>query len=189
MPSTASPRFLGTIWLLGVAACASAPASVAPSEVRLSEVLVAPVATASGTVDQACAPACMPNTDVPDTEDNRAIVSFCELYRHAMEQADAPALLRLASPKYLDDGGTSDPADDVDRAALDDFVRNKFGDAKNVRLEVRYRTIRVDHSRIVVEYTSAWSFRVGDGAWKRGVDDSTLVLEKTADSFQILSGM
>lgn len=174
---------------MGATACASAPDSAAPTEVRLPAAPAAPVATASGSADEECAPVCIPNTDVRDTEENRAILSFCESYRRAMEQTDAPALLRLASRKYLSDEGTSDPADDVDYAALEDFLRDKFLDAKEIRLEMRYRSIRIEHSRIAVEYASAWSFRVADGPWKRGVNDNTLVLEKTADGFEILSGM
>jgi hypothetical protein len=177
------------IWLLGVTACASAPGPAALTEVRLPAAPAAPVATASGTADQTCPPVCIPNTEVPDTEENRAILSFCESYRRAMEQADAPALLRLASPKYLSDGGTNDPADDVDYAALGDFLRDKFLQTTGMRLEIRYRRIRLEHSRIMVEHTSAFSFRVADGTWKRGVNDNTLVLEKTADGFEILSGM
>ena len=55
-----------------------------------------------------CASSRIPNTDVPDTSENRDVVAFCERYRRAVESRDARALLAMASPRYFEDGGTPD---------------------------------------------------------------------------------
>ena len=59
-----------------------------------------------------CASSRIPNTDVPDTSENRDVIAFCERYRRAVESRDARALLAMASPRYFEDGGTPDGSDD-----------------------------------------------------------------------------
>ena len=53
----------------------------------------------------ACTQQLIPNTDLADTEENRSLVEFCELYRHAVERRDIDKLLSLAHPDYYEDGG------------------------------------------------------------------------------------
>jgi hypothetical protein len=67
-----------------------------------------------------CSKNYIPNTDVEDSSQNRKIVSFCEEYRHAVEEKNVPKLLSMASPLYHEDAGT--PAGDVVRSA-DSAVR------------------------------------------------------------------
>ena len=75
----------------------------------------------------------IPNTDVEDNEENRKLIGFCEKYRHAVELKNIGMLLKLASPKYYEDGGNVDAADDLDYAGLKDYLSSKFQDARSIR--------------------------------------------------------
>ena len=72
-------------------------------------VLAAPLALTAG-----CSKSYIPNTDVEDTSSNRKVVAFCEEYRHAVEEKDVGKLLSMASPRYFEDGGNTNPEDDID---------------------------------------------------------------------------
>jgi hypothetical protein len=56
----------------------------------------------------------IPNTEIDDTPENRAIVAVVDAYRKAMDRRDAVGVLALVSRAYFDDAGTADPTDDVD---------------------------------------------------------------------------
>lgn len=109
----------------------------------------------------ACAHARIPNTDVPDTSENRAVVGFCERYRHAVESRDARALLAMASPRYYEDGGTPAGDDDYGLEGLDRLLTAWADEVHEVRYEIRYRRIAVDPDRpdrLYVEYTFTGSY-------------------------------
>ena len=60
-----------------------------------------------------CAQTLIPNTDVPDTAENREIVDFVEEYRHAVEERNPAGILRLVSERYFDDNGTPGADDEI----------------------------------------------------------------------------
>jgi len=86
-----------------------------------------------------CTHGFIPNTDVPDTTENRKVVLFCEEYRHAVEEKNVGQLLKLASPGYHKRGVGSD--DDVDFISLKDFLTNSFQQTDGIRYEIRYRRV------------------------------------------------
>ncbi len=139
-----------------------------------------------------CATHYIPNTDVEDNEDNRKLVSFCERYRHAVENKDVPTLLKLAAPSYYEDGGNADPSDDMDYAGLKAYLTSKFQDATAIRYEIRYRRIAKEKDLIYVDYTFSASYRIpgpkGD-EWRRKVDDNRLELVPYQDEYRIVAGM
>jgi hypothetical protein len=141
----------------------------------------------------ACHPRLIPNTDVDDTGENRAIIDFCESYRKAVERRDIHQLLKLAHDDYYEDGGNIDSEDDLDKSGLEDYLRGKFSDATAIRYEIRYR--RVGKGRkdtMYVDYTYSASYKLpteeGD-VWRRTVADNRLELVPKGESFQILTGM
>jgi len=140
----------------------------------------------------ACSRHYIPNTDVEDTEENRKIVTFAEKYRHAVEQKDVAALLKMASPDYYEDGGNVDASDDIDFAGLKDYLTSKFLDASSIRYEIRYRRIVKDRGMIYVDYTYSASYRIpgmkGE-EWRRKVEDNRLELVPYQDEFRIVAGM
>ena len=143
------------------------------------------------------APGCkthyIPNTTVEDTEQNRAVVEFVEKYRHAVERRNVGQLVDMAHPKYFEDGGNVDHADDIDYAGLQDHLAERFSLAKDVRYEVRYRRIGQGRAgTIEVDYTYTASFKLptanGD-VWRRVVQDNRILLVPNGESFKIVSGM
>lgn len=153
-----------------------------------SVLLAALVAMSSG-----CATQYLPNTDVEDTDDNRRVIDFCEQYRRAVEMRNVPLLLKLADPRYYEDGGNADATDDLDFAGLRDYLDDKFKQTRSIRYEIRYR--RVGEGRkhsIFVDYTYSASYKIptptGD-LWRRRVADNRLEIVPQGETFRILSGM
>jgi len=161
-----------------------------------------------------CARDYIPNTDVPNNEANRKIIVFCERYRKAVEKQNVSELLKLASPKYYEDGGNVDASDDIDYAGLEAFLRKKFlpttdeqgrpkldkdgrhvAEVKKIRYEIKYRRIQQPDERLIfVDYTYSASYVIpnerGEDEWHRKVDDNRLELEVLDNGeMRILAGM
>jgi hypothetical protein len=149
--------------------------------------LVVGIATLSG-----CATHYIPNTDVEDNDENRRLITFCERYRHAVEQKDVATLLKLAAPSYYEDGGNADPADDIDYAGLKAYLLDKFQTATAIRYEIRYRRVSKEKDLVFVDYTYSASYRIpgpkGD-EWRRKVEDNRLELVPYQDEYRIVAGM
>ncbi len=141
----------------------------------------------------ACQAQKIPNTDVDDTDENRAIVDFCEKYRKAVERRNVQLLMDLAHPDYYEDGGNIDSADDIDRTQLQEYLEGEFSDAKAIRYEIRYRRIgKGRNDKVLVDYTYSASYQLpsedGD-VWRRTVAENRLELVPHQDGYLILSGM
>ncbi len=153
--------------------------------------VVAPLALA------ACLSGChqqlIPNTDIEDTEENRGLIQFCELYRHAVEHRDIDKLLSLAHADYYEDGGNVDATDDLDYAGLKTYLEAEFVRARAIRYEIHYRQVaRNERNGFDVVYTYSASYKLPDGeheVWHREVSDNQLVLVPSGDSYKILAGM
>jgi hypothetical protein len=140
-----------------------------------------------------CATHYIPNTDVEDSDENRRVITFCEKYRHAVEERNVPLLLDMASPRYYEDGGNVDAADDIDFAGLKEHLEGKFKDTRAIRYEIRYRRVRhAAENKILVEYTYTASYKIpglkGE-EWRHTVQDNRLDLVPDQASFKILAGM
>ncbi len=137
----------------------------------------------------------IPNTTVEDTPGNRAIITFMENYRRAVEERDIGALLAMAHPQYLDDNGTPTGDDDIDYRAL----RIKLGSWRqrvtDVRYEIKYRAVGADLDRIMVDYRYSASFRIAydeeDERWSRRIGENRMVLlyDDIQSRYYVLSGM
>ncbi len=138
-----------------------------------------------------CAHKVIPNTDVRDSQENREILDFMERYRKAVEAIDVEKLLSLASPDYYDDNGTPNGEDDVDYQALRKILRGWKDEVLKVRYEIRYRQVRFDRDKIIVDVTYTGSFKlrgVDKPRWERRLADNRFVLKREGD-FRILTGM
>jgi hypothetical protein len=150
--------------------------------------LVVCVALAAG----ACHDQVIPNTEIPDNDDNRAIVAFCERYRHAVEDRNVGLLLSLASQRYFDNSGTPSADDDIDRTGLERVLTERFRDVQTMRYEIKYRNIFEAVGVIYVEYTynMAFQYKIGEKTkWSNRTADNRLELERVGDGFLILTGM
>jgi hypothetical protein len=140
-----------------------------------------------------CTTQLIPNTDLEDTAENRSLVEFCELYRHAVERRDIDKLLSYAHPDYYEDGGNVDATDDLDYAGLKTYLEGEFVRARAIRYEIHYRRIlKNERNGWDIDYTYSASYKLPEGdaeVWHREVAENELVLVAAGDSFKILSGM
>jgi hypothetical protein len=135
----------------------------------------------------------IPNTHVDDSDFNRQVIAFCEDYRHAVEKRNTGLLMRLADPKYYEDGGNVDTSDDLDYAGLENYLDGKFRQTKAIRYEIFYRDVTTGRAnQVFVDFTYSASYKVptskGD-VWRRRVADNRLELVRDGEKFRILSGM
>src|SRR5215471_12973160 len=135
----------------------------------------------------------IPNTDVEDTEDNRRIIDFCERYRHAVESRNIPLLLKLADPRYYEDGGNADSSDDMDYDGLREYLEGQFKQTRAIRYEMHYHRVSTGRKlTLFVDYTYSASYKIpsptGD-LWRRRVADNRLEIVPEGESFKILAGM
>ncbi len=137
----------------------------------------------------------IPNTDVEDTDRNRQVIDFCEQYRKAVEHRNVNYLLKIAHPDYYEDGGNVDSSDDLDRTGLEAYLNDRFGDAKSIRYEIRYRRVgKGRNDTLYVDYTYSASYQIASSKgdmWRRVVEDNRLELvpKSDGDGFLVLSGM
>lgn len=139
-----------------------------------------------------CAETLIPNTDVPDTAENREIVDFIEGYRHAVEERNPAAILLLVSERYFDDNGTPGADDDIDYGGLRDRFQRWEGDVVDIRYEMRYRRITFEPDRVFVDFTYTGSFKVRDldgERWSRRLADNRIEIVRENDEFRIISGL
>jgi hypothetical protein len=140
-----------------------------------------------------CSKAYIPNTDVEDSGENRKVIAFCEDYRHAVEEKDVGKLITMASPTYYEDGGNTNPEDDVDFDGLKEYLQSTFVKTQTIRYEIRYRRVSTNEAkRVFVEYTYSASYRIpglkGE-EWKHTVADNRLELVPDGEGFKITAGM
>lgn len=140
----------------------------------------------------ACHDKVIPNTEIPDNDDNRAIIAFCERYRHAVEDRNVGLLLSLASQRYFDNSGTPLADDDIDRAGLEQVLSDRFKELKTMRYEIKYRNVFEGVGVVYVEFTynMAFQYEIGGKAkWANRTADNRLELERIPEGFLILTGM
>lgn len=134
----------------------------------------------------------IPNTDVPDTAENREAILFVEDYRHAVESRDVGQILQLVSPLFYDDNGTPTTEDDRDYDSLREELAALADRLLDVRYEMRYRRVTYRPDRILVDYTHTSSFKVatpeGDH-WERRLGDNRIELVREDGELKIISGI
>jgi hypothetical protein len=140
-----------------------------------------------------CSAAYIPNTDVEDNAQNRRVISFCEDYRHAIEDKNITRLLAMASPQYHDDAATPNGADDIDYEGLRGFLTGLFQHTTQIRYEIKYKRVTFSESgHVWVDYVYAASYKLpgmkGD-EWRHSVSDNRLDLVQDGDGFKIVTGM
>ena len=137
----------------------------------------------------------IPNTTVKDTPENRAVITFMENYRNAVEARDVGAILAMAHPQYLDDNGTPAGEDDIDYRALQKKLARWRERVTDVRYEIKYRTITREMDRVLIAYRYSASFRIAydeeDQRWSRRIGENRLVLlyDDIQGRYFVLSGL
>jgi hypothetical protein len=134
----------------------------------------------------------IPNTDVPDTSENREAIEFVEDYRHAVEGRNIGGILSLVSERFYDDNGTITTIDDRDYDRLAEQLA-AFGERLlDVRYEMRYRRVTHRPDRILVDYTYTSSFKIatpGGDRWETRLRDNRIELVRESEGLRIVSGI
>jgi hypothetical protein len=140
----------------------------------------------------ACSPALIPNTEIPETKDTRAIYDLIRSYGDALARKDVGALLMLASPDYYDTAGTPDPADDVNRATLEKSLPADLARVDSIRIEIGVKRIELNgnEARAEVFYDAAFRVLVPSGSVpKRPSDIHEMRFRKANNTWKIIAGM
>jgi hypothetical protein len=88
-----------------------------------------------------CAARKIPGTDLDDNDDTRAILDVMERYRVAIEQKDSQALIGLVHESFKDDGGSTDPEDDLSYKDLYTKLPQRLAQLDDIRLELNVKKI------------------------------------------------
>jgi len=132
----------------------------------------------------ACGPRMIPHTEIADTPDDRAILIICKRFREAFEARDAEAIVKLASPRYLDS------RDNISYASLRDQLQATFDRTKELKLDVTVRRIIVEGDHARADYVFAINFlmNAAEPVWKSQTDDKRMTLERENGEWRVTSG-
>jgi ketosteroid isomerase-like protein len=134
----------------------------------------------------------IPNTDIRDTSDTRAILDVIEKYRYAAERRDAAAVVALVSTSYFDDAGTPDPSDDLDYGQLQKALVQDYQRLPAVRLDLGVKQIEVDGDKAFAIFFYDTHFRVATPRGevpKQNSDQSRMMFRKEGGAWKITSGL
>jgi hypothetical protein len=140
----------------------------------------------------ACAPSRIPDTEIPDSKENRAVYEVIRQYAEALRRKDAAAILLLVSPNYLDNSGTPDPGDDVTLAILERSLASDLGKVEAVNLDMGVKRIEVNADVAVAEVFYDAAYRITTPAGpisKRPSDISQMRFRKLGGAWKITSGL
>jgi hypothetical protein len=139
----------------------------------------------------------IPGTEIDDTTDTRAILDVMTAYRAAVEQRNPQALIDLADPAFRDDGGSSNPDDDLDYATLYTSLANRFQRIEDVRLDMNVRKMEFDDessgARVTYTYTISFKMPSLSGRTQTDTDIKQMYLKRSVDKekarWRIISGI
>jgi ketosteroid isomerase-like protein len=134
----------------------------------------------------------LPNTEIRDTPDNRAIIAVIDAYRKAFDTRNVDAVMALVSTAYYDDAGTVDAADDVDYKALPQVLRDTFSRISQVRIEFGITDIVVNGNKGQADLFYDAKYRVQTPRVeipKRDTDIQRVLLQREGTDWKIISGL
>jgi hypothetical protein len=134
------------------------------------------------------------STEIPDTEENRAIFDRVMAYRDAMEARDVDAIIAMVSRQYYENGGTTDrDSDDYGYDTLRDVVLPKLRtNIKAVQYRVLMRRIEVDDDHATADFEYFYRFKYVEGgheAWTQKNDFNRLEFALEAGQWMIVGGL
>ncbi len=140
----------------------------------------------------ACGPKRIPGTSIRDTPDTRALVALVDQYRAAAERRDAASVLALVSPKYFDDAGTPDPADDIDAAQLRQRLAEDYAKVAALRLDIGVKAVDVDgdKAQAIMFYEQHYRIATRSGeVAKVSSDEHRMTFAREAGGWKVTSGL
>lgn len=152
---------------------------------------VRPLLVCALLVFAACTPRNIPGTQIPDTEDTRAIINVMERFRAAIEARDAKALQGLVSKSFRDNAGTEDPADDLTYENLPQALPALFSRIEAPKLDMDIRQVDVKKNGVatVIYYWNAtWRAPALLDKPQRDSELEQMVLQKEDGQWRIVTG-
>jgi hypothetical protein len=143
----------------------------------------------------ACTTKYLPGTQIPDTEENRKLLSVIEDYRRAVEDKDIGRIMSLVSDRFYQDPGTpGDPTDDYDKAGLKKRLEQDFARIGDQKLDVTVRKLFEDPDKKTARVQYAFNYRYklampGSQDWQTDVDLAQVTLDLENGQWKILSGI
>lgn len=140
-----------------------------------------------------CAHSKIRGTDIDDTADNHAIIDTIDAYRKAVEAKDVQGIAFLLDPSFKDDGGSTNPDDDLDYKSVSQKLTDRFAKLDNVRLDIDIRKIQIkdDLASCVYHYDTRFTILGANGA-KLARSDSEIkemALRRVDHAWKITSGI
>lgn len=139
-----------------------------------------------------CKPGLLPGTEIPETQDTRAVYDVLLAYRAALERRDVQGIMALVAPRYFDSAGTPDPSDDLDRAGLEAALARELPRTEGERVEFTIRKIEVTGDQATAEIFYDSFYRVKAGAQlvpRRDSDLSRLKLVRIDGAWRFFAGL
>ncbi len=145
-----------------------------------------------GAAATGCTKTMIPNTEVEDTSDTRKVISFCEEYRHAMEDRNVGKLVAMVSPQYHSRQVGGHDYVDYDRMKLS--LTDELTKTNAIRYEIKYQKVifsEDNHVRVNYRYSASWKAKRADGTedWEHRVNDNQLDLIPEGEGYKIIAGM
>jgi ketosteroid isomerase-like protein len=143
----------------------------------------------------ACSHGTIANTPIPDTADNRDVLSVLAKYKLAVEAKDVDGVMALVSPDYIDVTVPGRQVDARDYSTLKAALQKEFDNTKSVRLEVNPRDVRVqgDSANVdyfyVVRYDPQLPSQPNASTWRSEPDDARMKLKRQNGQWKIVSGL
>jgi hypothetical protein len=141
-----------------------------------------------------CAHGKIPLTNIDDTEENREILQIVKEYHKALESRDADAVLSLVSPRYFEDNGTLEAADDYDFEGLRKTLHDDFQRTKAIKVNIRVDAIEVDdeeqraYAELYYQIHAQNEYPSGL-KWESGSDRTRIRFERADGKWMIIAGL
>lgn len=144
----------------------------------------------------ACKPGLLPETSVPNTKQNRAVVAYLDLYRQAVENRSAQGVMELVAQDYFEDGATPQIDDDYGYTQLEEKLTKTFEKIENIHLKFHIQNIeqRDQFIDVVYYFVERALIKYPSGSqWMSANDVNRVVLRMKGksldDGFEIVSGL
>jgi len=139
-----------------------------------------------------CASRKIPGTDIPDTDDTRAVIALVDTYRQALERLDADAILALLSDSFHDTGGTGTAEDDLYYRDMRQVLPTRLSQLENLRATFNIRTVDVldrETATVVYHYDAQYDLPKLKSRPVRQADLMKMQLKKVGGTWKIASGI
>ncbi len=140
-----------------------------------------------------CAHSTLAGTNIPDTDDTRAIYAIVLDIDQAMEKRDADGILKHVSERYFEDNGTARQEDDYGYAELKGrILPESLATTQEVQLDLLVQDIVVEGERAHVDlrYNSRARLNLPAGEmWDSHKDFNRIELLLEKGNWRIVSGL